>query len=189
MKNYYEEHASEYVNATITCDMKEQYHFFLKHLPKKGKILDLGFGSGRDMLYFHSLGYEVEGLDPTPTFIKNMEEKGFKVYLLYAEEMNFKEEYDAIWACASLIHVQRKDLKNTLIKCMNALKKNGILYCSFKYGKEEITKDDRYFNYLNEDMIKEILLDIPLSLIDIMISQDVRNERKDEKWLNVLLKK
>ena len=84
---------------------------------------------------------------------------------------------------------KRKDLKNTLIKCMNALKKNGILYCSFNYGKEEITKDDRYFNYLNEDMIKDILLDIPLSLIDIMISQDVRNERKDEKWLNVLLKK
>ena len=58
MSNYYENNASKYIEDTINCDMSEQYTFFLKHMSKKGLILDIGFGSGRDMRYFKSLGYD-----------------------------------------------------------------------------------------------------------------------------------
>ena len=54
MSNYYEKNASKYIEDTINCDMSEQYKFFLKNMPKKGMILDIGFGSGRDMRYFKS---------------------------------------------------------------------------------------------------------------------------------------
>ena len=43
-----------------------------KYLPKKALILDIGFGSGRDMIYFKSIGYEVEGIDTSLEFFKNM---------------------------------------------------------------------------------------------------------------------
>ena len=89
MDNYYEINADRYINDTKDCDMNIQYQFFLKYLKKEdGKILDVGFGSGRDMDYFYRLGYEVEGVDPTKAFIDLLKDK-YKVYNIKAEDINF----------------------------------------------------------------------------------------------------
>ncbi len=189
MDNYYEKNAKKYIEETFNCDMKEQYDFFFQYMPKNGKILDIGFGSGRDMIYFSSKNYEVEGIDPTITFVVNMKEKGFKVHRLTVEEMQYENEFEGIWACASLLHVKRADLLETLKKCKRALKANGIMYCSFKYGNCEIIKDDRYFNYLNEETLKEIINIDGFKIVDIKKSNDVRMNRSDEKWINIILKR
>lgn len=123
MCNYYDTNAKEYIENTINCDMSFHYQKFLKYLPKTGKILDVGFGSGRDMIYFKSLGYDVEGIDTSNEFIKNMKIKGFKVSLLSVIKMNCSNRYDGIWACASLLHVKREELEQAIINCVNALKK------------------------------------------------------------------
>ena len=46
MSNYYDVNAKEYIESTINCDMSFHYQKFLKYMPKAGKILDVGFGSG-----------------------------------------------------------------------------------------------------------------------------------------------
>ncbi len=46
-------------------------------------------------------------------------------------QINFENEFDAIWACVSLIHLSKRKLKETLFKFSKALKDNGILYSSF----------------------------------------------------------
>ena len=56
---YYKENKDEFINSTIDCNLSFQYNLFEKFLPKDSKtILDIGFGSGRDSLYF-SKNYEV----------------------------------------------------------------------------------------------------------------------------------
>ena len=53
MNNYYKDNKDEFINNTINCDMTFQYDFFEKYLCDDAKtILDIGFGSGRDSLYF-----------------------------------------------------------------------------------------------------------------------------------------
>lgn len=47
------------------------------------------------------------------------------------------EEFDAIWACASLLHVSRKNMQETMLRISQALKQGGICYCSWKYGDME----------------------------------------------------
>jgi len=187
MSNYYDINAKEYIENTINCDMSFHYQKFLKYLPKTGKILDVGFGSGRDMIYFKSLGYDVEGIDTSIEFVKNMKKKGFNVRLKSACELNSKCEYDGIWACASLLHIKRDELEEVLIRCINALKENGVLYCSFKYGDKEIEKDNRYFNYINEESINFIIKNNNLKLVELYNSIDVRKERKNEEWLNIII--
>lgn len=187
MKNYYEENAQRFCNDTFNCDMSVQYNFFLKHKKNKGKILDLGFGSGRDIIYFSSLGYKVVGIDPTPSFISNMRQKGYEVYEGKAELLDYHNEFDGIWACASLLHVKRDELKDVFNKCHKALKKDGVIYCSFKYGDYEGIYKDRYFNFLNEELINNIIKDTNLKIIDILITNDVRKDRDNEKWLNIIL--
>lgn len=189
MSNYYDINAKEYIESTINCDMSFHYQKFLKYMPKEGKILDIGFGSGRDMIYFKSLGYDVEGIDTSTEFVKNMKDKGYKVELQSVCDMCCEKKYDGIWACASLLHVNRLLLESSLIKCVNALAKNGVLYCSFKYGNKEVLKDNRYFNYINEEIINDIALKNNLNIIEIYESMDVRKDRASEKWINILIKK
>ena len=186
---YYEANHKEYIQETISCDMSFHYAIFLKHVPEHARILDIGFGSGRDMFYFEKLGYQVSGIDPTLSFYTNMKEKGYDVYHIPSEELSFKNEFDALWACASLLHVKRCNLHDVLIKCNRALKESGIMYCSFKYGDFETVKNERYFNYLNEESFSEILKDTGFTILESYITGDVRTDRASEQWLNVVMKK
>ena len=189
MNNYYDKNAKDYITNTINCDMSHHYQKFIKYLPSNSKILDIGFGSGRDMIYFKSKGYIVEGIDTSIEFVNNMKSQGYNVKLESVEDMNYINKYDAIWACASLLHVKRENLEKTFINCLQALKENGILYCSFKYGNQEILAGERYFNYINEDIIYDLLKNNDFTVLDIYKSLDVRKERKTEEWINIIIRK
>lgn len=187
--SYYKEHAEEFIKDTFDCDMSEQYRFFEKHLKGNGTILDIGFGSGRDSLYFKSKGYEVWAIDPEEEFFKRGALLGLdNVFLMKAEQIDFVNIFDGIWACASLLHVPSNSLKKVFEKCATSLKGNGVMYASFKYGNFEGIRNDRFYLDLNEQSLNEYLTETSLEIIDISITEDVRPDRK-EKWLNVVLRK
>ena len=74
-----------------------------------------------------------------------------------------------------------------VIEIIKALNKNGILYCSFKYGDKEI-KGERYFNYINENIINKIIDKNKLCILEMYKSFDVRKDRSTEEWLNIIIK-
>lgn len=187
---YYDEHTKEYIDTTKECDMRNLYSFFLNHLKKKeGKILDIGFGSGRDMLYFKSLGYDVYGIDPTKSFCDYVRILGLEnIECTYVQDMKYENEFEGIWSCASLLHIRKEELSNVFLKCKKALKEDGVMYCSFKYGNFEGIMKDRYFLYLNEDSIRDYIRNSGLEIVDTIITTDVRVGRENEKWLNIVLK-
>ena len=187
MSDYYHEHSKEFIDNTINCDMSEQYRFFEKYLKGKGKILDIGFGSGRDSLYFKSKGYDVYSIDPEITFVENAKKMGLQnVFQMTAEEINFKDEFGGIWACASLLHIPSKDLNTVFKKCSKALKPNGVVYASFKYGDFEGKRNNRFYLDLNETNFEQFVMNTGLRIAEICITQDVR-ENHNEKWFNVIL--
>lgn len=188
---YYTKNAKLFIESTIECDMQEQYNLFLKYLSKKATtLLDLGFGSARDILYFKSLGYEVYGIDPNKIFCEHAKKLGLNnIYEQKVEDMNFINMFDGIWACASLLHIKPNALKLAFNKCYKALKGKGILYASFKYGDFYGERNGRYFTYLNELEMKKYIDTKLFNIIEHKISYDVRKDREDEKWLNIILQK
>ncbi len=187
--NYYKDNAKEYINKTKDVNMQESYDFFLNYAKPKSKLLDVGFGSGRDMLYFKALGFDVEGIDPQPEFVEAAKKKGLNVDCCDLNDIfNECEKYDCIWACASMHHIKKEMLNQDFKICSNLLKENGIMYCSFKYGDFEGYDDvGRYFNYLTEQSIVDYLKDTNLQIVNVKITND--NLSRDTKWLNVILKK
>lgn len=135
------------------------------------------------------MGFQVFGIDPTPMFVKNAKKLGLNVLNNSIEEYQSEQKYDGIWACASLLHIEKKDLSKVLKKCAEILKENGTMYASFKYGEFAGERNNRYFNDLNENSIKKYLLNTGLILVEFLITKDVRKDRSEEKWLNVILKK
>ena len=105
-----------------------------------------------------------------------------------AQEMNFINKFDGIWACVLLLHVKKEEFNLCFNNCDKALKDDGVLYCSFKYGDFEGDRNCRYFTDLTEETIKNYLKDTNLKIIESLITNDVRPNRSG-KWLNVVLKK
>lgn len=107
------------------------------------------------------------------------------------QEIDFEEEFDGIWACASLLHVRRDEISSILYKIYRALKPNGVFYASFKYGdKEEYRDDGRFFNYYDEKSFSELIKKLGyFDILEILITNDVRKGKENEKWLNVIVKK
>ena len=188
--DYYDKNAESFIAETFECDMSTQYSFFENELHNGSKtILDLGFGSGRDSLYFMKKGFEVYAIDPSKAFCDKAREKGIKnIYQMTAQEMDFVNLFDGIWACASLLHVPSKDLQSVFAKCAKSLKNNGVMYASFKYGDFEGERNGREFLDLDENTLIPFLTGTGLYLKKVLITEDVRPD-KATKWLNVILNK
>jgi SAM-dependent methyltransferase len=186
---YYNAHALEFCQNTVSVDMTELYEPFLWEIPAGGRILDAGCGSGRDSLAFLKRGYSVVSIDASAEMVKATTTlTGQSAILLSFEEIEFDSEFDGIWACASLLHVARTELGPVLDRFTKALKPYGAFYLSFKYGDAERFERGRFFNDLNEILFSSILADHPqLRLLSLWISDDVRNDRPGyQQWLNAI---
>jgi SAM-dependent methyltransferase len=189
---YYDAHAAEFCENTASVDMSELYAPFLAEIPTGGRILDAGCGSGRDSLAFLKAGYEVVSIDASLEMVKATSKlTGKNALLLALDEIEFENEFDGIWACASLLHVSRRDLDSALGRFTRALKPNGVFYLSFKYGDAERVVRGRLFNDLNEPLLESVVAHHPcLELVKLWITDDLRNERRSgQKWLNAITRR
>ena len=188
---YYNQNADAFIEGTQNADMSEQYRFFLKYLTPGCKLLDLGCGSGRDSAYFSSLGFAVTAVDGSEELCKRViANYGIDAICISFEDISFTAEFDAVWACASLLHVKKADIPNVFDKVSAALIPGGILYASFKYGSEERVVNGRFFNdYTENDLDMLLTSDNQLSLLEYWITEDVRPDRCGERWLNFIAKK
>ncbi len=195
MKNktidYYNEHVQEFIQSTIDADMSSIYKDFLPLMPPGGSILDLGCGSGRDSLFFKNQGYEVVALDASRNMCKQAEMLiGHPVINMKMEEMDFENQFNGIWACASLLHVEKTKMPEVLQKLIRALLPGGIIYASWKYGFEEKIVDGRYFCNNTEITIMELVSKCSgIELIKCWNTYDVRQAENKQDWVNVLFRK
>ena len=87
-----------------------------------------------------------------------------------------------------LLYTSYYELKDILKKLAHALKKEGILYASFKYGDFEGMRNGRYFIDLTEDKLQKLLQETNVfELKEKWISTDIRPGRDEEKWMNIIL--
>ena len=189
--NYYAQNAQEFIAGTIGIDMSDVHRRFLEHMPPEGSILDLGCGSGRDSKFFAERGYRVTAVDGSAELCKRAEQLiGFPVRCLLFEDLDYVNEFDGVWACASLLHVEKEKMQRILGLVSNALKGGGTLYLSYKYGTGQRVDNGRFFSdYTEADIPLLFPESSPLSCVEWWITQDERPERSHERWLNMICKK
>ena len=185
--DYYNKHAGQYAAQAALLDVSALYTDFEACLKPGARILDLGCGGGRDSKHFLLQGYDVVPADGSAEMCRTASVfLDIPVRCIRFSELEYEEEFDGIWACASLVHVPQDQIRDVMARVKRALKPNGVLYASFKYGDGEENIRGRHFYYYSEydlDWISD------LGLIRYWISEDVRPDRTGEKWLNTLWRK
>lgn len=189
--SYYNENASSFIEGTQNASMFETLEEFIQYIPSKGRVLDLGCGSGRDTKYLSEHGFFVDAMDGSDELCQAATcFTGIQVKQMDFLDLNEIQTYDGIWACASILHLPYRNLPLMFGKICQALRKNGILYVSFKYGSFEGMRNDRYFTDMTEEKLAYVLEKISdFIIIRQWISSDIREGREDEKWLNLILRK
>ena len=186
---YYNNNTQQFIADTLDIEFSGIQDLFLDKMQPDALVLDFGCGSGRDSRYFLKKGYRVEACDGSEEMVGvAARNTGLPVKQLLFSELDENERYDGIFACASILHVPSAELPDIIGKMKRAVKKNGILYVSFKYGTFEGVRNGRYFTDRTEDSLKEILDKVGgLKIVRTWITGDARPGRAEEKWLNVLL--
>ena len=174
---YYERNAKQYAAETFFTDMTEQYRRFLPLLKEKARILDVGSGSGRDSYHFQKQGYQVTALEPSANLCKEIQQV-FSGEIVCADIQTYRPEqqFDAIWACASFLHLQEKEVLDFFENLELYLKEDGIVYFSGKNGiPTGEAADGRYFLEFNEELMEKILsVNDRVKVEDVWYTEDVR---------------
>ena len=188
---FYNKHAAEFYRRTVDIAMEEGYQPFLDRIPDGGAILDAGCGSGRDSRAFLDRGYRVTAFDASPQMARLAETlTGLPVAVLRFQEMDFAEEFDGIWACASLLHVPHAEMIDVFNRFEAALKPGGHWHASFKYGTGEMALGERTFTNYTEDTFRELLAPFAtLEIAELEAMDDSRPDHQGERWLNAILRK
>ena len=189
--NYYNLNAKNFIENTQNADMHLAQETFLQLLPGSASILDFGCGSGRDTKYFLEKGYRVEATDGSSELCKLASAfTEIEVKEMLFQDLDASGKYEGIWACSSILHLSKKELLPVIRSMCEALKDNGVIYTSFKYGDFEGERNGRYFTDFTEDTFEKFIKVIPeLTIEEEWITSDVRPGRGEEKWLNLILRK
>ena len=189
--DYYNRYAVPYYEETVDASMEEVMKPFVELLSEESEnaeVLDLGCGSGRDTLLLEEYGFYVTPMDGSEEMCKLAEVNTDKEVLqMTYDEMEFDDVFDGIWACASLIHLTEDEMRKVMKKLVQALKENGVLYFSVHRGDRDGIYHGRYFHDYNRRELQSLMEEYPeLEVVDIWTTQDVRSEKSDKLWLNVL---
>lgn len=189
--DFYNANADAFIERTIHSDMSDLYEHFLRYLKPSGRVLDLGCGSGRDSAFFIKQGFSVVAVDGSEKLCRRVKELyGIDAVCKRFEDLDYKNEFDGVWACASLLHVKKQDMREVLRKVSASIKQNGILYVSYKYGVTEREDNGRHFSdYSENDLPSLVNEEDGLKLVEYWITADVRPDHHDEKWLNIIAHK
>ena len=192
--DYYNRYAVPYYEETVDASMEEVMKPFVELLSEESEnaeVLDLGCGSGRDTLLLEEYGFYVTPMDGSEEMCKLAEVNTDKEVLqMTYDEMEFDDVFDGIWACASLIHLTEDEMRKVMKKLVQALKENGVLYFSVHKGDRDGIYHGRYFHDYNRRELQSLMEEYPeLEVVDIWTTQDVRSEKSDKLWLNVLARK
>ena len=105
-------------------------------------------------------GYKVKAIDGSIEMCKFASKYiNQEVICMNFEDLNDVNVYDGIWACSSILHVEKEKLLNVITKMIDALRVGGVIYTCFKLGIGCEIKEGKYYNYLTKDEMLQLLND------------------------------
>lgn len=189
--DYYNSNAAQYFSNTVRADISECCDRFLKYVVPRGRIIDIGAGSGRDIKYFKDKGYVVEGIDASEKMCwLATAYSGIEVTCERIQDWYPQEKYDGIWANASLLHLVLDEIEEFVCRASGYLKPNGVFYISMKKGIQTgCDNNGRFFTDFSEEKVQQIVSkSTALEIVDTWITADGLG-RNEAKWLNVIIQK
>jgi SAM-dependent methyltransferase len=151
-----------------------------------GTVLELGSGPGEDARYLEGRGVRVVRTDGAPAFVARLEALGHEARLLDVRTGDLGGPYDAVLADAVLLHLQRAELADLLVRTRRAVRAGGWLAATLKEGDGEGWSTaklglPRFFTYWRAPALRTALEAAGWQVVSLE-----HVEGRTEPWLFVL---
>ena len=190
MSDYYTHHFQAYHSKTFGVDPSSFLNTLTTHLETGCTVVDVGCGSGRDILWLKERGFEVIGLERS-SGLAGLARKHTACRIIEADFETFdftKLSADALLLIGALVHLPRPKFPNVLKAISRALKKPGFLLITMKQETRTVTNsDDRQFYLWQDKELRDVFQSQNLSVIDFFRQPSKINP--DEIWLGYVLNK
>jgi tellurite methyltransferase len=137
----------KYDLGAVHSDLLHIYHTYLQN-QSQFTALDVGCGSGRNLLYFAAAGHTITGVDINESAMKRIEEIAQKESLTQIQTVTHdlnqplhlkKEHYNFVFSTVSLQFLKAECIPSLLNNLQNATMKQGYHYLVFPIKSELYT--------------------------------------------------
>jgi len=190
MSDFYHHNFREYHEKTFYADMSSVLMPLVGKLDPKAYVLDVGCGSGRDLLWLKKQDFNVIGFERAPGLAELAgKNAGCEVIVDDFELYDFtKLSVDAVLLTGALVHVPYEKFEQIFQNIMKALKSKGYVLISLKEGMGKRTDDyDRVFYLWRDEILRKIFYDNNFKILEYF--RQVSKIGTDEIWLAYILRK
>lgn len=190
MKDYYRENHGEYFERTFNIDPSSFLSPLEAKLAPGAFVLDVGCGSGRDLLWLKNRGFKVMGFERSPG-LAGLARKSAGCDVLEGDFTSYDFSpvcADAVILIGALVHIPHAGFAAVLRNIAAALKDNGFMLITAKEGTGAAkSADGRIFYLFRHEELETIFSSLGFQLIGF--SRDLSKTGTGEIWLRYLLKK
>lgn len=174
--------------------MIELHKLLKKYIPPHSKVLDIGFGSMRELAYLHSLEHDIWGIDATELFVSNakqtfpeLKEHFIQATLPFKAPLHLSSDFNAVISIALWMHLKKEQYADAVKDITTLLDPNqGVIVLSFSQGSRNVT-DERYFEEVDMEYLDKLLTQYGFHLIEQTISKDSL-KRDSLSWITLVYK-
>lgn len=192
-QQFYESNVHELTTRYESADMTTLHQLFIKHIPTKSKVIDIGFGSGRDLAFLQSNGHSIYGIDPVEAFVIQVQNRfsnisdHFQMGSFHGEiPAGWKGQFNAVISIAVWMHLKVEEYTAAFYTMRSLLKEDGIIIVTFSLNRKN-SQDERYFEPLELQGMIDKFIEAGFALVDSERTSDSLG-RDTVQWETVILK-
>ncbi len=188
MSDYYQKNYKAYHEKTFSIDPSSFLKPLAQRLPAKAFILDIGCGSGRDLLWMKKRGFNVIGFEQSEGLAELARENvGCEVIEGDFETYDFSRlSVDAILLVGALVHLPHERFKPVFQNISNCMRRRGKIFISMKEGNGHLKDShERIFYLWQNDKLRRIFDELGYKVI--YFNQQVSIIRDRDLWLGYVL--
>ncbi len=190
MTDYYQKNYKAYHEKTFSIDPTSFLNPLAQRLPADAFILDVGCGSGRDLLWMKKRGFEVLGFDRSPGLAELARDNaGCEVIEGDFETYDFSTILvDAVMLVGALVHTPNERFSEVFKNITASISSRGNVLITLKEGQGDRTDSDGRIFYLWQDQKARELFDT-LSFKVRDFSTSVSKTGSGDVWMSYVLDK
>jgi len=175
---YYDKNSEKLIEKYSSADVTEIHNLFKKHIMPNSAVLDIGFGSGRDMDFIkNNITENVFGLDGSAEFVNHMKNNTFYgdrvsrsvLPVIDVSELKVKK-FDTVIMIAVLMHFNASEILETLLNIKKILKTGGRVIISYSTGSR--SDDERRFYEMSMEEVSRMFNENGFSVMEKIVNKD-----------------
>ena len=183
--SYYDTNSNKLIASYETANMSKLYSFLLSHITLKSNVLDIGFGSGRDLSFLQKNGFDIWGIDPSQKFVDHAKERFSNIsdHFFKASLPNLnipkklQHSFDSIILIAVWMHLPKEMYADSIKSLCSLLMPHGKVILSYSIT-QRIGETERYFENVDSDLLQTLFEEHGCTKMNTVTNKDGLGKRE-----------